>query len=109
MAIEKKFIDDSIIKANISKFLSKELSRAGFSRVEIQKTPVLTRITVHVLNPGKVIGRAGKTIDELTDAIKKRFNVNNPQISVVEIDNKMLEPLHSPQTALERMRRNVYN
>ncbi len=93
MAIEKKFIDDSIIKANISKFLSKELSRAGFSRVEIQKTPVLTRITVHVLNPGKVIGRAGKTIDELTDSIKRRFNVNNPQISVVEIDNKMLEPL----------------
>lgn len=88
-----KFIDDSIIKMNISKYLSSELSRAGFSRVEIQKTPVLTRITVYVLNPGRVIGRVGKNINELTETIKNKFSINNPQISVVEIQNKMLEPL----------------
>ena len=88
-----KFIDDSIIKMNISKYLSSELSRAGFSRVEIQKTPVLTRITVYVLNPGRVIGRVGKNINELTETIRNKFNINNPQISVVEIQNKMLEPL----------------
>ncbi len=93
MAIETKFIDDAIIKMNISKFLGKELTKAGFSRVEIQKTPVLTRITVYVLNPGRVIGRMGKTINELTESISKNFNVNNPQISVIEVQNKMLEPL----------------
>ncbi|MCL4372129.1 30S ribosomal protein S3 [Candidatus Marsarchaeota archaeon] len=93
MGIEMKFIDDSIIKMNISKYLSSELSRAGFSRVEIQKTPVLTRITVYVLNPGRVIGRVGKNINELTETIKNKFSINNPQISVVEIQNKMLEPL----------------
>jgi small subunit ribosomal protein S3 len=93
MAIEMKFIDDAVIKMNISKFLSKELTKAGFSRVEIQKTPVLTRITVYVLNPGRVIGRMGKSINELTEAIRKNFNVNNPQISVIEVQNKMLEPL----------------
>ncbi|MCL4404846.1 MAG: 30S ribosomal protein S3 [Candidatus Marsarchaeota archaeon] len=93
MAIEMKFIDDAIIKMNISKFLSKELVKAGFSRVEIQKTPVLTRITVYVLNPGRVIGRMGKSINELTAEISKNFNVNNPQISVIEVQNKMLEPL----------------
>ena len=53
LAIETKFIDDAIIKLNISKYLGKELARAGFSRVEIQKTPILTRITVYVLNPRK--------------------------------------------------------
>ena len=93
MATERKFIDDAVIKLNISKFLSRALSKAGFSRVEIQKTPVLTRITVYVLNPGRVIGRAGKTIDELTETIRSKFDVNNPQISVVEVGNKMLEPL----------------
>ncbi|MCL4387980.1 30S ribosomal protein S3 [Candidatus Marsarchaeota archaeon] len=93
MAIEMKFIDDAIIKMNISKFLSKELTKAGFSRVEIQKTPVLTRITVYVLNPGRVIGRMGKSINELTESIHRNFNVSNPQISVIEVQNKMLEPL----------------
>jgi small subunit ribosomal protein S3 len=93
MAIEMKFIDDAVIKMNISKFLSKELTKAGFSRVEIQKTPVLTRITVYVLNPGRVIGRMGKSINELTESIRRNFNVNNPQISVIEVQNKMLEPL----------------
>ena len=93
MAIEMKCIDDAILKMNISKFLSKELTKAGFSRVEIQKTPVLTRITVYVLNPGRVIGRMGKSINELTESIHKNFNVNNPQISVIEVQNKMLEPL----------------
>ncbi|MEM3841400.1 MAG: 30S ribosomal protein S3 [Candidatus Micrarchaeaceae archaeon] len=93
MAIEKKFIEDSIIKLNVSRYLGNELSRAGFSKVEIQKTPVLTRITVYVLNPGRVIGRGGKTIDALTDTIKRRFGIENPQISVMEVENKFLEPM----------------
>jgi small subunit ribosomal protein S3 len=93
LAIESKFIKDSIIKLDISKYLSKELTRAGFSRIEIQKTPVITRITVYVLNPGRVIGRAGKNIDTITDTIKKKFKIDNPQISVIEVENRMLEPL----------------
>ena len=42
MTIETKFIDNAVIKLKISRYLKKELMRAGFSRVEIQKTPVLT-------------------------------------------------------------------
>ena len=57
MVVERKFIDDLMIKNNITKFLEKKLSRAGFSRVDIQKTPIITRITVYVTNPGKVIGK----------------------------------------------------
>lgn len=107
MAIERKFIDDALIKLSISKFLMANLARAGFSRVEIQKTPVLTRITVYVLNPGRVIGRAGKTIDELTDTIRKKFAVNNPQISVVEVGNKMLEPLLVAKDITGKLERSI--
>lgn len=107
MAIERKFIDDSIIKLNISKYLGKELVRAGFSRVEIQKTPVLTRITVYVLSPGKVIGRAGKTIDALTNSIKNTFKVNNPQISVMEVENKMLEPMLVARDITDKLERGI--
>jgi small subunit ribosomal protein S3 len=107
LATEKKFINDAIIKMNISRYLSKELSRAGFSRVEIQKTPMLTRITVFVLNPGRVIGRAGKTIDTVTDTIRKRFNIDNPQINVMEVQNRMLEPLLVAKGITERLERGI--
>lgn len=107
MAIETKFIDDALIKLNISKYLGKELSRAGFSRVEIQKTPVLTRITVYVLNPGRVIGRAGKTIDTITETIKSRFKVDNPQINVMEVENRMLEPLLVAKSITEKFERGI--
>jgi small subunit ribosomal protein S3 len=81
-----------MVKNEISKYLEKSLNRAGFSRVEIQKTPVITRITAYVTNPGRVIGRGGATIDALTQDIKTRFHIDNPQISVAEVKNELLEP-----------------
>lgn len=92
MASERKFIEDLKVKYNILRFMEKSLSRAGLSRVEIQKTPVITRITPYVTNPGRVIGRGGETIDALTDAMKKKFHLENPQISVAEVANPKLEP-----------------
>ena len=92
MMTHKKFIDDLVVKSNISKYMENKLQKAGFSRVEIQKTPVITRITAYVTNPGKAIGRGGETIDSLTESMKKRFGIENPQISVVEVTNEMLEP-----------------
>lgn len=93
MTIERKFIEESIVKLNISKFMEKSLDKAGFSGVDIQRTPVLTRITVYVLKPGKAIGRSGKSINDLTEKISKRFKIENPQINVIEVENRMLEPL----------------
>lgn len=92
MVVERKFIEDAMIKNEISKYLEKNLSRAGFSRVEIQKTPVITRITAYVTKPGRVIGRGGQTIDALTQDIKQKFHIDNPQISVAEVKNELLEP-----------------
>jgi len=90
--IEVKFIEDAITRYRVSKFLESELDRAGFSRVEIQRTPMVTRIAVEVTNPGRVIGKRGKSIQDLTDAIHDRFKIENPQISVVESSNQNLEP-----------------
>ena len=92
MIVERKFMEDATVKLRVSKYLEKALSKAGFSRVDIQKTPMLTRITVYVTNPGRVIGRGGETINALTDTIKNKFHIDNPQISVAEVANPKLEP-----------------
>lgn len=92
MKVEEKFIEDAITKYRVSKFLEHELDRAGFSRVGIQRTPMVTRIAVEVTNPGRVIGKRGKSIQDLTDAIQREFKIDNPQISVVESTNQNLEP-----------------
>jgi small subunit ribosomal protein S3 len=92
MAVERKFIQDAIAKYGISKYLEKELDKAGFAKLEIQKTPMVTRIAVGVTAPGRVIGKKGRTIAQLTDSIKAEFGVDNPQISVIELENQSLEP-----------------
>lgn len=92
MGIEKRFIEDAITKYKVSNYLEKELDKAGFSRVDIQRTPVVTRIAVEVTNPGRVIGRKGKTIQELTNNIHNVFKIDNPQLSVVEVRSESLQP-----------------
>src|SRR3989338_10831788 len=89
---QEKFIEDAITRFRVSKFLEGELDRAGFSRVGIQRTPMVTRIAVEVTNPARVIGKRGKSIKDVTDAIHSRFKIDNPQISVVESTNQNLEP-----------------
>ncbi|MCL4381387.1 KH domain-containing protein, partial [Candidatus Marsarchaeota archaeon] len=107
MAIEYKFINDAILKYNVSKFLEESLARAGFSRVEVQKTPVITRITIYVLNPGRVIGKGGRTIDMITEKVRSQFKMENPQISIVEVENKMLEPLLMAKDMTQRLEKGV--
>lgn len=92
MGIERKFIEDSIGRFRIASFLEVELDKAGFSKVEIQRTPMVTRIAVDVTKPGKVIGRKGKSIQDLTETIQKRFGIENPQISITEVTKTELEP-----------------
>ncbi|MCX8197165.1 MAG: 30S ribosomal protein S3 [Candidatus Micrarchaeota archaeon] len=89
---EEKFIEDAITRYRVSKFLEAELDRAGFSRVAIQRTPMVTRIAVEVTNPGRVIGKKGRSIQDLTETIQQQFQIDNPQISVIESSNQNLEP-----------------
>jgi small subunit ribosomal protein S3 len=92
VGIEKKFVEEAITRHQVTAFLERELDRAGFTRVDIQRTPMVTRIAVEVTTPGRVIGKKGKTIQELTDAISREFHMENPQVSVVETKNPDLEP-----------------
>ncbi len=93
MAVERKFIEDSILRFKITKFMKNQLSRAGFSKLNIQRTPLITLITAEVTNPGRVIGRKGRTINRITDQLRKEFNLENPKINIASTPVPDLEPL----------------
>ena len=73
-------------------YLREKIKDAGFSEVEISKTPTGTRIALHVTRPGIVIGRKGVGIRELTETLGTKFGLKNPQISVTEIPKPELSP-----------------
>ncbi len=68
----------------------KETKRAGFGGLDVQRTPMGTRVTLSIERPGLVIGRKGSTIKALTKAVEEKFGFSNPQIEVQEVDNPSL-------------------
>lgn len=92
MSSVKNVINDSYKLMLLKDYLRVAIKEAGFSDVDIQKTPTGTRVALHVTRPGIVIGRKGSGIRDLTKALEKDFDLKNPQISVVEIDKPELDP-----------------
>ena len=92
MSSVKNVIKDNYNMMLLKDYLREKIKDAGFSDVEISKTPTGTRIALHVTRPGIVIGRKGIGIRELTEVIGSKFGLKNPQISVVEIEKPELSP-----------------
>jgi|TARA_B110000014_G_C20088958_1_gene569899 small subunit ribosomal protein S3 len=92
-------IKDNYNAMLINDFLREKIKDAGFSNVEISKTPTGTRVVLWVTRPGIVIGRKGTGIKDLTEILEKQFNLKNPQIAVEEI----LKPELSPNVMCNRM------
>ena len=92
MPIHKYFVKENARRAEIDEYLSQELKRAGYSRLEMTKTPLGTRLVVYAAKPGLVIGRRGQSIRDLTQILEQRFGIENPQVSVATIDAPELDP-----------------
>jgi len=90
--MDKKFIDDAIERHKVVLFLRKTLNQAWLANIDIQRTPLATRVTLESLSPGRIIGRKGRSINKLTETLKTEFNITNPQINVVEVTQPYLEP-----------------
>ncbi|MEX0657393.1 MAG: 30S ribosomal protein S3 [Nitrosopumilaceae archaeon] len=90
MSAVKNVIKDNYNMMLLNDYLRVKIKDAGYSGVDISKTPTGTRIALHVTRPGIVIGRKGTGIRELTETLAKNFGLKNPQLSVVEIDKPEL-------------------
>ena len=90
--IEKQIVNKKVRSYLIQVFMKDYLPKASYSRIELKKTPLGDKIIVHTSRPGLVVGRKGANIANLTKVLKEKFNMENPQVEVAEIEEPNLDP-----------------
>lgn len=85
------FVKQGVKESEMEDFIRKNFPLGDYSRTEIVRTPLGTKILIYTNKPGRIIGRGGKNINDITEAIRKRFNLENPQVDVKTIDNPNLD------------------
>ncbi|HOS81316.1 MAG TPA: 30S ribosomal protein S3 [Methanolinea sp.] len=99
MAVERKFVSEGARRARVEKHLKKELKRAGYGGMDLQRTPLGTQVTIFAEKPGIVIGKGGKLVRQLTQDLATDFAVESPQIEVQQVPN----PNFNAQIMAERL------
>jgi small subunit ribosomal protein S3 len=99
MADELQFIEDGLQRSQIDEFFAEELARAGYGGMDLAKTPMGTQIVLKAEKPGMVIGKGGKNIRAITSELENRFDLDDPQIDVQEVD----EPDLNAQIVADRL------
>lgn len=85
MGVERKFVKLGFDKTQMAEYFSKQLERAGYGGMNINRTPMGTQVTIFAEKPGMIIGKGGRTIHKLTHDLEAVFKVDNPQIDVQEV------------------------
>jgi small subunit ribosomal protein S3 len=85
MGVERKFVRSGLDRAQIAEYFGKQLERAGYGGMNINRTPMGTQVTIYAEKPGMIIGKGGKTIHKLTHDLEAIFRIDNPQIDVQEV------------------------
>jgi small subunit ribosomal protein S3 len=87
---DRRIVVENVRRMLLKEYLMRETQRAGFGGLDIQRTPMGTRVTLIAERPGLVIGRKGGAIKALTEAVERQFSFDNPQIEVQEVSNPSL-------------------
>ena len=89
--IERKFVAQKIREEQIQEYMAKVLAKAGYSHTEIHNTPLGEKITIFTTRPGLVVGKSGENVKKITAYLKKRFNLENPQIEIGDVQNPLMD------------------
>ena len=63
MASERKFVAENIRRVLLKEYLMKEVSRAGFGGLDVQRTPMGTRVILTTERPGRGPGSSSEGAD----------------------------------------------
>ncbi len=89
--LKQYFVKQGIKEVQIQEFIKKQFPTGDYSRILLERTPLGLKIIIYTNKPGRIIGRGGKNINEMTDALKEKFNLENPQVDVKSVENPNLD------------------
>lgn len=90
---KKSYGDSALQDVKIRKFLDDSLEKAEISRVEIEKAGESVKVVVHSGRPGMIIGKKGQEIDSLRRQLASILGVTSVEISVQEVRQPELDAL----------------
>lgn len=104
---EKHYKDTVIEDFKLRKSLQEKLSRAGVSKIEIERSINSIKVIVFVSRPGLVIGRGGSGLEELKKHINKFFLIHrNGKKQMPKIDIR-IEPVKEPNLDAQLVAKNI--
>ncbi|MBM3434705.1 MAG: 30S ribosomal protein S3 [Bacteroidetes bacterium] len=83
---DQKLVEDDQIR----KYLNARLSKAGISKILIERTLKLVTVTIFTARPGIIIGKGGQEVDKLKEELKK-ITSKEIQINISEIKRPELD------------------
>jgi len=90
----KDYADKLYQDLTVRDFITKKLSHASVSRVDIERPSDSARITIHTARPGIVIGKKGEDVDKLRKEVSKRMgcpvHVNIEEIRKPDLDASLV-------------------
>ena len=89
--IERKFVAQKIKEFQIEEYITETLENVGHSHTKMVKTPLGEKIVIYASRPGLIVGRKGQNIKQLTKTLKKKYDLENPQIEISEVENPSLD------------------
>lgn len=108
MSARKRLLKDSLESLKVDELLRGELKEAGYGGVSITKSPMGTQITLRAMRPGRVIGKRGQNIKDISERIEKELGIQNPQIAVVEVEFPELDAAIMASRIAMAMERGVH-
>lgn len=81
-----KLVEDQQIR----NYLNARLSKAGISKIVIERTLKLVTVTIFTARPGIIIGKGGQEVDKLKEELKK-LTKKEIQINISEIKRPELD------------------
>lgn len=89
--IERQIVAQKLKEYAIKEQIFTYLGRLSCSHIKMQRTPLGERITVYTSKPGLIVGKKGANIKNLTQLLKTKFKLENPEIEVGEIKDPELD------------------
>lgn len=103
---EKNYADQLHEDIAIRKLVKKILAAAGISKVLIERTGKILRVTIHTARPGVVIGKKGADIEKVKNSIAK-ITKSEVHLNIVEVRKPEIDATLIAESIAQQLERRI--